>query len=803
MLVFGGTLSATSHAQIILTDGNFPYNDRVFINPGSGTFGAGNVHIQNTAPVEINYAGPGGNGHHALAVEHGARLDVDNAISMTTNGSAGHALLVTDGGKAYFSGDMKAENTNVSNTYYAAAVNVPGSVLQVDGKAEIIAPMGSNNSNAAFYSGAGTSSTFNGEAVIRGGSQGVYSVGTTVFNGKTDIQVLGNAAGGVITATNAAGSVTFNDDVMIKSTPVSDTTTGYNYGIYASGNRVYLNQGGTIDTTHGFANSASRGVYALNSGVVDVKNGAFNVLTTQNNRMSFALYAASAGKITVQNAKVNLSGNIYATGANSIISVKTNPGSALDADTNMANGGVVNLDLSQTDWQLRSSSVLNILEGTGSDIRFAQPVAAAPVFNTLTVNKLSGSGHIFYLNTVLDDGSSQLTDQLVINDTASGVHQLHINNVDGAGEATQQGIKVVDIQSTVSSNTATFTLANTVVANAYEYLLAQNSADRSWYLNSRAYDPSVPIYRPDVGVNTVNDDVLVDLSVPGFGYSGGKRWMEFQRTPEKSNDLWVSVNGNRIEGRAAMSEVKYKADLWGMSIGGDRRIEAGKGIVHIGAMASVAGADSSARNHITGSKATGSVEGYALGVYGTWYLKDAEDEPVPYIDGLISYGRYDNEVSTKGNPKSSYDSAAFAASMQVGYPLRVTNSVAIEPQMQLTYVNTSTDDYVDHSGTRVSTQTNGHLISRVGAYVYRTDGKVRPYAGLSLWHDPTYATVRYTDHHGQTSVSGYKRGLIVDARVGVRGQLNRSWDVWAEGGYRRGRHGFDDANVTFGVNYSF
>ena len=214
-------------------------------------------------------------------------------------------------------------------------------------------------------------------------------------------------------------------------------------------------------------------------------------------------------------------------------------------------------------------------------------------------------------------------------------------------------------------------------------------------------------------------------------------------------------------------------------------------------------ADSKARNRISGSEATGSVEGYAVGVYGTWYLSAEENEPVPYIDGLLSYGRYDNDISTKGNPGRSYDAYVVTASVQAGYPLQITDFVAIEPQVQVTYINVSTDDYIDHTGTEVSTDVNGNLITRIGAYVYRTEGKVRPYAGLSVWYDPTYTKVYYTDNSGRTDLSSHKRGAIVDARIGVRAQLSPNWDMWAEGRYRRGGHGYQDAGMMVGLSYSF
>lgn len=830
--------TAVSHSQIILTDSNFPYYGHVYINPGSGTFGAGNVHIQNTSTAIITHNL--GQATGVLSIENNAQLIADEHVQVTNTGTIGDGLLVTDRGKAYFNNGFTAIS---NNGYYVAAVNIAGSELYTMGTSNVLGP---TTTGYGLYFGDNTKGDFNGDVNISAGLRALYTQGNVIFRKKVNIEAQADNASGVYAGSTTTGQTTFNDEVSIKVTPITNSDVT-NYGIRTFNNKVVLNKGGIIDLRHSFDNVWNVGVSA-SIGNVTIQNGNFSIYTPQNAK-SYSLYASNGGSIDVLNTVTDINGKMSADGAGSIINVKTNPNSMIYANTEMSNSGIINFDLNQTDWYFDDTSNLNTLIANQSNIHFTPmeaPVLRTPIFKTLNVENLSGNGSTFWLNTTLNDGLSQKTDQIVIGSTSSGQHHLLITNAGGLGDLTQQGIKVVDHLDSVTISTANFQLTNPLVAYIYEYILVQDKTNNDWYLTSSLYVPPVvppvppieppieppvdpnqppivvptpipppnviPIYRTDIGINLVNQQVMVEALTPnifgmsnniaGIGSLGEMRFSKLQGTSNKSSSIWGYTTAGKIEGQIASDQIHYDADTYVVNLGADRIFNTGDSLVQVGVMAHLGKVDSKSYNEYTRSKGKGSVDGYGIGGYGTWFMS-ASNPLSAYVDGFFTYGWYDNEVSTFGNPIAKYTSKIFSATVQGGYPIAITPSIAIEPQLQLTYVKSSAEDYKDHSGTIISAKTKGNVISRFGTYVYKTDGQVKPYAAFNVWYDDTHASVNYTNAKQYKEFFSVKKGLVFDLKAGVKAELNPNFVLWAEANYRRGRKDYKYLSATLGGQYIF
>ncbi|WP_309486379.1 autotransporter outer membrane beta-barrel domain-containing protein [Citrobacter portucalensis] len=108
--------------------------------------------------------------------------------------------------------------------------------------------------------------------------------------------------------------------------------------------------------------------------------------------------------------------------------------------------------------------------------------------NALIINgDYTGNGGQLSLNASLGDDNSP-TDQLIVSGNVNGSTTLYINNVDGVGAYTDQGIEIVDVGG-VSSDDA-FSLGNQIQIGLYEYRLYEDN--ESWYLRSKAETPDDP-----------------------------------------------------------------------------------------------------------------------------------------------------------------------------------------------------------------------------------------------------------------------------------------------------------------------
>ena len=126
----------------------------------------------------------------------------------------------------------------------------------------------------------------------------------------------------------------------------------------------------------------------------------------------------------------------------------------------------------EIDGNLHNKSVLDMQDG-------GLPGAVLSV----TDNYASDDGRL-YIDTVLNDGSATISDQLIIEGDTTGITTLFINNIGGTGSQTpdgeSSGILVVQVN---GESDGTFVLGRRLEAGRYSYDLAKGE-DGNWYLRS-------------------------------------------------------------------------------------------------------------------------------------------------------------------------------------------------------------------------------------------------------------------------------------------------------------------------------
>lgn len=423
-----------------------------------------------------------------------------------------------------------------------------------------------------------------------------------------------------------------------------------------------------------------------------------------------------------------------------------------------------------------------------------------------------------------NDATSQ-TDRLIIDGNVAGRTRLQINNVSGnSGQTTGGGILLVDVGGI--SDAQAFVLNNTVVDGAYEYTLRKGITNNSWYLTSleKVYPeipdlpdvPNIPgysgnsssftpIYRPDFGNNLANA-----LSVIGqqgnqsigniVGGAGGIRSIDRLRynNLDKLSSIWNVTAYNKSKGHTANKQIHYDYDNKRTIFGADTSFFIGKGLLQVGGMVEFMRSTSHSYNAITESTGHGKVKGNQYSLYGTWYA-DANTSLSPFVDFIISYGRYKNTISTRGNDSSHYRSHMYSYTLQGGYPLPLISNLIIEPQAQLTYINYKADNYIDHTGTSVKQGTNGNIRARIGAYIYPDNVDFKPYAALNLWYDDVSARASYNN----VSLTSDKQKFMLEAKVGLEANLSDDFSLSVEANYLKRKHKKHDYAVRVGLKYRF
>ncbi|MGX7400671.1 autotransporter outer membrane beta-barrel domain-containing protein, partial [Enterobacter sp. ESY66] len=818
--------------------------------------GSGDLAIDTGNGQTVSLSNGGNDYTGATSVFSGTlRLDADNALGLTSavnvaadsvldmhgslqtagalNTEAGSQVMLNDGSRLTLSDARREAGNNDAGT-------IAGNTLTGAGELEVL-------SGELHVDGA--NSGYTGDVALNGGANailndvlGLGGSGTVEMTSANDTLTLSNGAAGALTKTLAGnGRVALKGDADI--TLAADNSEFS--GLFALESGTQLAAQGPEQV--GQASIENHGNLVLNneaawtvenhiSGTGNlIKDGRGNVTLTQ----SAAQYTGSTdvntgtlilgdadNAVMLASSAVNVASGALFGGYGSTAGDVNNLGSFV-----LGEHGVI----SDTPLQF---TVGGNLTNAGT-VLIGQSGGSAG--NTLHVSgDYVGNNGTLNLNTVLGDDNSA-TDRMVIGGSTSGNTNVSITNAGGSGASTLHGIELITVG---GKSDGEFTQSGRIVAGAYDYRLTrgQGSNAANWYLVSRdttlvTPDPEPePGTDPDTGSGTDPDTgsqpkpdwIRPEASLYGVNMAaantlfthrlhdrlGETHYVDALTGEKKVTSMWLRNVGGHTRSKDSSGQMNTQSNRYVMQMGGDiaQWSSNDDNRYHLGVMAGYANQKSNARNHLNGNKADSSINGYSLGLYGTW-LQDNEAKTGAWLDTWLLYNWFDNTVRGKSASSASYKSKGFTASVEGGYTWKLgerdeRTAYYIQPKAQAIWMGVKADDLTESNGTRVTGEGDGNIQTRLGARAFikghstLDDAKERtfePFIEANWIHNTE--TFGATLNGVRVNQAGTRN--IGELKVGVEGQLSRNVNLWGNVAQQVGDDGYSDSSAMLGLKVSF
>ncbi|MDM2738174.1 autotransporter outer membrane beta-barrel domain-containing protein [Citrobacter sp. Ct235] len=580
------------------------------------------------------------------------------------------------------------------------------------------------------------------------------------------------------------------------------------------------------------------GIEVLSAGTADIQKGLF---INDNPSIDWSLFSTGADSRIDANSSgtgtVQVEGNIGAADSGTLEMTLNNANSWLKAASytarDTARVGILNMNISNgAVWEVTGNSYVTNLLLQGGRVSMLAP-GSSGAFKTLTVEGNYSGGGTLTMNTALGSDNSA-TDKLIVEGNTSGHTLVAINNIGGMGAQTVEGIEIVNVAGT---SDGTFEKESRIVAGAYDYDVVRRGSN--WYLSSTVdpvdpvdpndptdpgapaspETPQLPVHpggpsqiRPEFGSYLANNLAANTLFISRLHDRPGEtQYTDVLTGEKKTTSMWIRNVGIHTRFHDSSEQLKTQSNNYVLQMGGDLAQWSSDGLDrwHLGLMAGYANSRSRTTSTLNNHNSRGKVDGYSVGLYGTWYENEL-DKSGGYVDTWMLYNWFDNTVDGQYQASEAYKSKGITAAVEAGYSLKVGESQQltywIQPKVQVVWMDVQADDHRERYGTQVKVDSTGNLMTSLGARAYfnrKPTGEEDRMAGIQPFVEANWIhnshSPRVTMGEVQNDVQGVKD--LAELKVGVEGQLTSRLTVWGNVSGQMGSDSYRNAQGMVGVKY--
>ena len=272
---------------------------------------------------------------------------------------------------------------------------------------------------------------------------------------------------------------------------------------------------------------------------------------------------------------------------------------------------------------------------------------------------------------------------------------------------------------------------------------------------------------------------------------------------------WIRYSGSHSALKDESGQLRTKGDRNTVMMGIDMLADStnDRDQVTIGVMGGYGHYDGKTSSSLAGFGSKGKVEGYGLGLYGT-YQQNAETEQGVYVDTWLLWNQFDNRVKGDGLPREKYKSKGMTASLELGYNAKIAEhnyvKYVLQPHAQLTYQHVRSDNFTDSNGTRIEFLNGARMQTTVGlrAAAHVPTGLtsvITPHIEANWLHSTKGYGVRMNNADARMD-SGRNAGQL---KLGVEGNINQRLSLNVEVFHNQGNAGYHETGGNLMAKYRY
>lgn len=428
------------------------------------------------------------------------------------------------------------------------------------------------------------------------------------------------------------------------------------------------------------------------------------------------------------------------------------------------------------------------------------------------------------------DPTTLKTDLLEVHGNTSGKTKILFRNSEKWGGHDLEGIKLVHVEG--ESADGAFT-SDPLESGAYVYRVKKGmrgeETSKHWYLSSYLRpinDKSVPDrevepkreIRPVVGAYIGNEALVQTMFISRLHDRVGDLQYNDPFTGEaKVTSMWLRQIGGYTSWNESSGQMHNRTLRAVTQLGADfaRWTSDGSNRFNLGWIAGYGHGRTKTSSKVSDLSSTGTVDGFNLGLTGTWYANGADHQGL-YVDSWLTYSWFRNKAKTTiGSEK--YHSKGLTASLETGYTFKLLDintssghqgAWFIQPQAQVIWSGIKSDSFRESNGTKVKFREKDNITTRVGMRTFVNLDKsslVTHTNGTQLFVEGNWIhkTKQFSVSLDQTSFRQTGARNLGEVKVGLESKFRKNLQVWTNAGVQAGQDKYRDLTTMVGIKYTF